>query len=847
MHAVVIPLIYSRFDIVWPDASNTPEPRSGVDALTYGLATLVMREDLFDGGGLSRSRNDRCRGPGYSCATCGTLNEIAAATGAAKPRRLRRGNYFSQFTKKFSLGNGPADWVSEYLVTKESGKMLGTLICLAIARMPNLESFVWDMPTGILRDIWMALSSLGDHTPSKLSKVWVRFHDNKAALQESGLPYTTHLNPPFPNLTNTSIPLPDLLGFPKLDWADLPLESPNFSGLPALKSLTALGLDELSYLDEISGLIGRSRRVLRELRIGLAPRLHVSGYNLHSPVVQCFCLGGEMSLLLNEIDDVCDPRSDNYMHRTQALSEDQSSLPLRLRNLESTLSNRLYSSVTPGIQISGSSPAAAVTVSPSSAIGTAPSVVSKRETSLSEQSGDHGTLQAANLKGNSDVPEQASSDTDQTIQKGPANPTAPDQSSSTEQMQQSSCSTQTQSSPQHNDARLRLETLELESCLVRMLAFRTTIDFTFLTSLTLLNCLVGDKFWPDLSRAYPPIHPRTKSGVSSGLSKSTEATSSQARLRRMPSLTPSSNDYEYPLKLRRIHTDNVTPHLITFLTNSLAPNSLEWLFLQDSFSGPSTVTMKAIAQGPIRRHRTSLTKVLVDSSVGPLNSRSRNSSVHKWMADRDVLTFMTSKKMGKLRELGIVVEYKDWHFLLQRLPNISHLRSLYVPHVINHVYGSGMNIKEMAMGILDVVSLRPELELCYLGMSDKCFEILEKKCKPKRRERSSTDITLNTGDEEDDADTDDDDDDDGDEDTEDENDGDNDDGGGGPNNAGGNLPAVGNAANQTAAEDEDGEYGWSSSDDNESEAPKDKIDFKLREILFYDDKVSIFKARHAKL
>ena len=109
LHTLAIPHIYSRFDIVWPDPGITSDSRSGVDALTYGLATLVMSGNLFE--------------------------PYAATT--------RRGNYYADYTKKFSLGNGPPDWVQEYMVFRESGKMLGTLVAIAIARMRNLESFIW--------------------------------------------------------------------------------------------------------------------------------------------------------------------------------------------------------------------------------------------------------------------------------------------------------------------------------------------------------------------------------------------------------------------------------------------------------------------------------------------------------------------------------------------------------------------------------------------------------------------------------------------------------------------------------------------------------------------------------
>lgn len=142
LHGIVTPLIYSRFDIVWPDTNTSAEPRAGVDALTYGLATLVMREDLFDNAiHPSHGPIEPCQS--YPCMHCGSTNYLSKKSKPlSKGTKTRRGNYYSQFTKKFSLGNGPADWVQEYLVTKESGKMLGTLVALSVARMPNLVRLV---------------------------------------------------------------------------------------------------------------------------------------------------------------------------------------------------------------------------------------------------------------------------------------------------------------------------------------------------------------------------------------------------------------------------------------------------------------------------------------------------------------------------------------------------------------------------------------------------------------------------------------------------------------------------------------------------------------------------------
>ena len=186
LHGLCVPIMYSRFDIVWPDAHLNTEPRTGVDALTYGLATLVMREDIFENAMLAKSSPNHGTCQSYACKGCGHINYVNKH-GCGTTGRLRRGNFFSQFVKSFSLGNGPPDMVGEYVVTKEGGKMLGTLVALSVARMPNLQTFIWDMPTGILRDVWISLSSLGDYQPSALQKVSIRFHNNRKAMEETEL------------------------------------------------------------------------------------------------------------------------------------------------------------------------------------------------------------------------------------------------------------------------------------------------------------------------------------------------------------------------------------------------------------------------------------------------------------------------------------------------------------------------------------------------------------------------------------------------------------------------------------------------------------------------------------
>jgi len=134
------------------------------------------------------------------------------------------------------------------------------------------------------------------------------------------------------------------------------------------------------------------------------------------------------------------------------------------------------------------------------------------------------------------------------------------------------------------------------------------------------------------------------------------------------------------------------------------------------------------------------------------------------------------------------------------------------------------------MQIMHTVSLRPTMQLCYVGIMDKCFEIQEGN--RQFAERGETGTTLVEGE-------DDDDDDDRrglDEDDEDE--ASEDEGGGNANPA---MSTSFDDEEETEAEDSDAE----STESEDSEQGHSR--FRLREILFYDDKVDVFRARHGRL
>lgn len=124
---------------------------------------------------------------------------------------------------------------------------------------------------------------------------------------------------------------------------------------------------------------------------------------------------------------------------------------------------------------------------------------------------------------------------------------------------------------------------------------------------------------------------------------------------------------------------------------------------------------------------------------------------------------------------------------------------------------------------MDIVTLRPEIELCYMGLGSKCFEIFEGNGKDARSEGSSTHLN-------------------GESDTEDEEDE--------PLNDGNNSEEDedGFPNDEAGGEDDQETDGDNLSDTSlfDAEDPSTpRLDF--REILFYVEKVDIFKARTCTL
>ena len=587
-----------------------------------------------------------------------------------------------------------------------------------------------------------------------------------------------------------------------LDVSYLNIESPSFSLLPPMKSITVLKIDEPAYLQELSQAVATSVETLRELRISVvslfcgvdwaaADRIEVNDKKSTDARLGFFATGGVLGLLMKELYDCRrGPKSttSSDASRPGSLLQRVGALVLDTSNLQYITGNANDSS------------------HPSTASHQADDVASSEDD-------DMGNLNADMRK---KTPEQLGKIAQSVTKK------------------------------------LRLETLELESVTIRSNVLRHSIQWEHLTSLTLLNCGADERLWKLLISLYGPVNDQTALAQKS-ISSTDRRKFSKAYRDRQPS--PIAK--EYRLHLKKIHTNRVSFLLITFLKRALAPNSLEQLFLQETCPPTSKVTIEEIYHGPVRYHRMSLKKLFIDSvhsrnpsmrsGAGPLgNPGDAASKGKKWVMSRKVLSFMTSGKMPELRELAMVVNYKDWHFLLQGLPRIPHLRALYLPHIMNHPYGAGYETLELANQVVNVATLRSEMELTYLAIWQQCFEILEDNGEPpvieekvKDGRSSSVDNeTLNNENSDEDED-------DEDEDDEDEDDEQNDDW---ESDEDGSAAHDDSSTFTTSESSHSGDdYGEMRSGLQKGKVKVKRLKLKLREILFYDDRVSIFKARHGKL
>lgn len=145
------------------------------------------------------------------------------------------------------------------------------------------------------------------------------------------------------------------------------------------------------------------------------------------------------------------------------------------------------------------------------------------------------------------------------------------------------------------------------------------------------------------------------------------------------------------------------------------------------------------------------------------------------------------------------------------------LRALYLLHISHSLH---RDLKEVALQVLDIVSIRPELRITYIGLETKCYRILEASSnghdpdfdQPNGHSTASGyNSSAFDGDPMDDTDEDD------------------------------EAPDPPDQDPDLLSSDLSDDY------DTEPEDNASRVRFRLQEILFYDDKISIFKARHGVL
>ncbi|KAI1814091.1 hypothetical protein GGS20DRAFT_436037 [Poronia punctata] len=580
--------LYSWFDICWTPSAAEDDGK-GVDALSYGLATLALPNRFAQS-------ISRLRGPGPG--RLGLTRQVA-------------NHDYASYVRTFSISNGPPDVTSEYSIARESGKMLCTLVALALSKMAHLESFIWDTDSGILSDIFMALSSLEDeHGESQLGHVWIRLHDrtnlNTPSSSSSSSPTMGLPAPPAPlAITQTNNKLSTAIGnyvYSAADtsvpetkkFADISVQYPTFSILPPLKSLTVLNIDDISYLDELSILIERSAPCLVDLSVGLSA----------SSCSQDFALPWD-GPDLQQVDH-------------EAKWPGESKIPLfRLGGVLGILVGRIYD------------------------------IRRKPKTEVSAKS----------------------------------QPVAAEEVSDTGR------------EGVRLDGKLKLRTLALERVAISPGVMVRAIDWSNMTSLTILDCIHSDTLWKILRKHFQPT-PLVRGA-------------------------PQKSPVQYRLSLKQFHVDPVSPSFITFVRETLAPNTLDTLYLHDQrHTTRPLVTADQIFNTIVKRHRSSIENLLINCP----NNRGSRDRYKRWVVEGDFLAYIMSGKMKSLRALGIVMNRKDWHKFIRHLPQMATLRALYIPRIVGYHLDAP---RELAMSIMDTVSLRREIQLVHIGLLKKCYEIYE--------------------------------------------------------------------------------------------------------------------------
>lgn len=523
------------------------------------------------------------------------------------------------------MANGPSKWTSDSIISTEYGKMLNTLVAISIQRMENLESFKWDMPTGLSSDVFMALASLDDQPddqPCRLEQVWVRWHDSRSTDGSSStsgdfiedpllapppppppVPFPPDQPPSAPSSTAESIgslnPNPASLPSRRVPYSENVVEYPTFSVLPPLKSITVLEIDQVAYLDELSFLLERSIPVLKELRLSVANKVKDEDF------VQ---IKGDQRNLQQVDLEARWPGESNIGNR-------------RLGGVLGVVLGRVYNLRKHWPSHPSNGPK---TDPPPEGLAPPGFVVATTQVTITS---NVVTTEALNTFAGAQLEDLSSG-----IDAEDGRPISVD----TSQLDGEAFAPQEQGGELAD--KVALEVLELARIPIHTWLCANAFDWTVLTSLTILQCPGQEKLWRALREQHRPTLVNT-------------------RPRRSSSRQSARETWQYHLKLRHIHVDVTTFALMNFLKETLAPNSLEVLFLHDRRrSMVPPVPIRHIFTGPIKRQHLSLKKLLLDSAHPDKVNNMGDARKMQWALPLETIHYITSGKMSNLRELSVCID-----------------------------------------------------------------------------------------------------------------------------------------------------------------------------------------------
>jgi hypothetical protein len=395
-----------------------------------------------------------------------------------------------------------------------------------------------------------------------------------------------------------------------ISYAQSRVEYPTLSALPPLRSLSVLDIDELDYLDEMSVLIAKSQDRLRELRVGVSakavnrdfalswdgPTLHQVDHHAQWPGASKIGerrLGGVLGVLLGRVYDIRKkPKLKTEKKELSASISSISETPALVQQIQpepdmglpAQHNEALLSHIPEVLEGSPEEDWTGKDNGPlTEAVLAAPGVTFNINDSSSNAANGmeldaQDPLASSSLQSDVDALSALIS-THQISSENETPNTLPQESSSEPLLRRSQSQTKRQShfseaqgsERARLEGKLQLQTLELERVALSVVVLQKAFDWSVLTNLTILDCAQHDRLWVMLRKTFAP----TTTGHGHHSSRHGAGTSIQ-----------------YHLNLKKIHTDAASPALISFLKETLAPNTLETLFLQDrKRSNNSNVTI----------------------------------------------------------------------------------------------------------------------------------------------------------------------------------------------------------------------------------------------------------------